>query len=141
MAQKSHLFHVGTIQIPVPENGRPEGCPLFIDVDLGDRIANWEIPDPDPETQPDWPTFRLAIYSCSEFFRIANTDLARFAVLNTVLWQVATDPGKFHEVAILWNAIAQQANPTTPEIEAINAIAAASNIPLHLNSAGLIALE
>jgi hypothetical protein len=45
MTIRNHQFFVGVVNVPVPESGRPEGCPESIEIDLGTLTVSWEVDD------------------------------------------------------------------------------------------------
>jgi hypothetical protein len=93
---------------------------------------------PDAAAEPDWPAFRLAMLQSPAFLRIANANAALFTILNSVMWLIASDPDKALETALVWNQLSAIAQPTEVEIAALNAIAADADVPLQLNSSGLM---
>lgn len=40
--RRNYQFNAGTISIPVPAQGRPEGCPETIDLQLGTLTVSWD---------------------------------------------------------------------------------------------------
>ena len=110
-----------------------------------DAENNWPVGVTMPEAEaaflPDWRSFQTAITVSSAFLRIAGYDGRTLAILPTLVYVcglIESDATRMIQFAGLWNAIAAIAEPTTEEITALNAIASINNVPLLLNSAGLI---
>ena len=96
---------------------------------------------PEPEPVPDWRSFRSSLLMSAAYGRITghnNQTLAILPVLVNVAFLLDSDATRAIEFAGLWNAIATIAEPTSQEIDSMNAIALDHNVPFQLNDEGLI---
>lgn len=88
--------------------------------------------------EPDWAAFRSALRINPEWKRVLSADMVDAAVLTSTLWQATFNPQLFVEVVELWNSLVSVLSPpiTSAEIDTINGLSSASNIPLLLDDDG-----
>lgn len=111
-----------------------EGTPDQADVDAAQAIANAFTPTPDP----DWKAFRSALVANTTWARVLNTNPSAAAAVVAAMWQVGQDPSVIADVKTLWDATLPLVDPalSPQEIDGLNSIAQAHNIPVSLNSSG-----
>lgn len=90
---------------------------------------------------PDWIQFRSLMSVHPVYMRIV-TGYSFNSVLNSLLipllWQVGENRQLLGEVAHLWNLMVNNVPLDESEVEQLNSIAVGCNLPLQLNSTGIM---
>lgn len=136
---QNHSFYAGKIEVSIPEEGRPEGCPESMKIDLDYLIVSWDDGiEPEQPIQSNWDLFRNKIFTTSVYTRLAVAP--GYVDLSNVFWQLHTNPQLFSLLPTLWKIVIENLESPLTEVEIaeINEILTESNIPCTLNSSGLM---
>jgi hypothetical protein len=136
---QNYSFYAGKIEVSIPQEGRPEGCPESMEIDLDYRVVSWDDGiEPELPPESNWDLFRNKIFITTVYPRLAISP--GYADLSNVFWQLHTNPQLFSLLPTLWKMVIENLESplTENEIEEINTILIECNIPCTLNSSGLM---
>lgn len=97
-------------------------------------------PGPAPKPKPNWAQFRAALRDNNAYFRIMALNSRNLTLNGWFVWvlgKLDSNPGLLSELKATWDAIATNTPVFLPgEINSLNAIASASNMPFSFDAQG-----